>query len=286
MGDGVRLQRACAAAGLVAIVVVGVTLVSALNGLVARAVPTVEVFIAIAVGSVALASLVEGAVSALRQARRQRRLVAQVRAAAVDESGGVVVVEDRDPLAFCAGLLHPRVFVSTGALDLLSADELAAVLDHELHHARRHDPLRALLGHALAEALFFVPAASRLADRHAAALELTADAAAAADRRRRSALAAAMLAVPADVAAERVDRLLGGPVRAGVDPAAVVGATASLSLMAAGGFVLVDEALVRFVLHEVPPEPLTALMSAGPLLLGGLGLCLARRRRAAERVTA
>jgi hypothetical protein len=47
--------------------------------------------------------------------------------------------------------------------------------------------------------------------------------------------------------------------------------------MAAGAAVLIDEALVRFVLHQTPPEPLTALFSAGPLLLGAAGLCLARR---------
>jgi Zn-dependent protease with chaperone function len=276
--EAVRLQRMCAGAGMVAIAVVSVTLVSALNGLVARAVPPVEVVIAIAAGSVALASVFEGATSLVRQARRHRRLVARLRSGAVSASGRIVVIEDQEPVAFCGGLLRPRVFVSTGARRHLDAEELAAVLVHERHHARRRDPLRALLGRALADALFFVPQADRLAARHADLLELSADAAAAVDERRRSALAGAMLAVPS-VAAERVDGLLGRRLEAGFPRAAVLPAAGTLSLMAAGAFVLVDEALVRFVLHEVPPEPLTALLSAGPLLLGGLGLCVVRRVR-------
>ena len=47
--------------------------------------------------------------------------------------------------------------------------------------------------------------------------------------------------------------------------------------MAVGAAVLLDEALVRFVLHQAPPEPLTALLSVGPLLCGAAGMCAARR---------
>lgn len=68
-----------------------------------------------------------------------------------------VISEDR-PQAFCAGLLRPRVYVSTGALELLDDPAVAAVLAHERHHARRHDPLRLACGRVLAGGLFFVPA--------------------------------------------------------------------------------------------------------------------------------
>ena len=276
--DVARQQRLCVVVATSALLLMAVALVAALNGLVGQHVPPVEIGVAIAVGSIALASLFEGAASVVRQARRHRRLVALLRATAVDQRGHVLVVEDPEPLAFCAGLLRPQVFVSTGAYDRLRPDQLAAVLDHEDHHAGRRDPLRALLGGALADALFYVPAARRLTDRHAALLDLAADAAAT-GRGRRGALAGAMLAVPAGVSSERVDRLLGDKARWGFSPAAVLTTVASLSLMAAGAGVLLDEAFVRFVLHQAPPEPLTALLSAGPLLCGAAGLCAARRIR-------
>lgn len=79
---------------------------------------------------------------------------------------GVVVVEDRRPQAFCAGLLRPRVYVSTAAVALLDESALDAVIAHEFHHARRRDPLRLAVGRVLVRALFFMPGLAGLARRH------------------------------------------------------------------------------------------------------------------------
>jgi Zn-dependent protease with chaperone function len=65
----------------------------------------------------------------------------------------IVVVAGAAPIAFCSGLLRPRIFVSQGALRRLSAAELLAVVAHESHHADRRDPLRLLIGRALASLL-------------------------------------------------------------------------------------------------------------------------------------
>ena len=117
----------------------------------------------------------------------------------------VAIVPGGRPLAFCAGLLRPRVYVSSGAVERLSADALAAVVEHEAHHAARRDPLRILVARAIGEAYSL----TALPRREQALAELAADAAAV---RRRGAgpLAAALLAFDAsDVAPERVDRLAG-----------------------------------------------------------------------------
>ncbi|MFI9843633.1 M56 family metallopeptidase [Nonomuraea sp. NPDC051941] len=62
-----------------------------------------------------------------------------------------------EPLAFCAGMLRPRVYVSAGLAKRLSDDELRAVLCHEAAHARRRDPLRRVLLSAATDVLFFLP---------------------------------------------------------------------------------------------------------------------------------
>ncbi len=49
------------------------------------------------------------------------------------------------PTAFCAGLLRPRVCVTTALYDLLAQEEVEAVLRHERYHLQRRDPLRTLL---------------------------------------------------------------------------------------------------------------------------------------------
>lgn len=60
-------------------------------------------------------------------------------------TGRIDLIEMPIPLAFCYGLLRPRIALTTGLRTLLAPDELAAVLQHERAHLRRYDPLRAWL---------------------------------------------------------------------------------------------------------------------------------------------
>jgi Peptidase family M48 len=154
---------------------------------------------------------------------------------------GAWVIDDDHPQAFCAGLLRPRVYLSTGALELLDAPALAAVLAHERQHARRQDPLRLACSRVLMAGLFFIPALRRLTQRQHALAELSADEAAllsiGGDR---SALASAMLsfsrAGDADavgVDPERIDHLLGERVQWGLPVALCLGAAAGLSTLIA-----------------------------------------------------
>jgi Zn-dependent protease with chaperone function len=100
------------------------------------------------------------------------------------------------PVAFCAGLLRPTVFVSEGALVALAEPELLAVLCHEADHARRHEPLRRAARTAAAEVLTFLPIVGWWSERQIARSELSADAAA--ERVvGRSALAGALLVMTA-----------------------------------------------------------------------------------------
>ena len=71
------------------------------------------------------------------------------------------------------GLLRPRVYVSTGALERLGEAELAAVVAHEAHHAARRDPLRILVARAIGDAYSL----GALPRREQALAELAADAA-------------------------------------------------------------------------------------------------------------
>ena len=132
-----------------------------------------------------------------------------------------LVIRDERPHAFCAGLLRPQVYVSTGAVAMLDEATLEAVLAHERHHARRRDPLRLAAGRVLARSVFFVPGLRELVSRQQALAELSADeSAVSAAAGNRSALARAMLmfsdasapdsAVGIDPA--RVDHLLGEPL--------------------------------------------------------------------------
>jgi hypothetical protein len=155
-----------------------------------------------------------------RQVRAQRRLLRALPVAgALPDHPAVSVIEAGTPLAFCAGWLRPRVYVSTAVLDRLSAAELRAVLAHEQHHRALRDPLRLAVGRVLCQALFFLPVLRPLHDRYGEVAELSADAAAVAAADGAAApLASAMLALAANpsgdvvgISPERVDSLLGRP---------------------------------------------------------------------------
>jgi hypothetical protein len=154
---------------------------------------------------------------------------------------GAWLVDDERPQAFCAGLFHPRVYCSTGTLELLDAPALAAVLAHERHHASRHDPLRLACGRALVAGLFYIPAVRRLVDRQHALAEISADEAAVITAGGdRSALASAILSFSqassdraVGVDPERIDYLIGEHPRWRLPLALCIGAAATLSLLVA-----------------------------------------------------
>jgi len=118
--------------------------------------------------------------SLLREALRQRAFVRRLPTDQRRMDGtGVLVIPSRRPLAFCAGLLRPRIVISDGLLDLLSERELQSVIAHERHHARRRDPLRRALAQAMCHAFWFIPALRTTASTQVTISELAADAVAA-----------------------------------------------------------------------------------------------------------
>ncbi len=98
------------------------------------------------------------------------------------------------PAAYCYGLVHPRIAITTGLLAQLDEVELIAVIAHERQHLHRRDPLRYLLLHTLSAAAFMVPVSAAIRLRQEARIELAADRAALTVAPP-GALAAALLAV-------------------------------------------------------------------------------------------
>jgi hypothetical protein len=132
--------------------------------------------------------------------------------------GLIVFTHDR-PEAFTAGLLRPRLYLSSDALRAENT-ELAAVIEHEFYHCHRYDPLRLLIVQVLSDAFFFLPAVRRLSDRYNQLAELAADDAAVSKGASRGTLASALLtfgegARPGvvGIAPERVDHLCGDDTR-------------------------------------------------------------------------
>ena len=237
-------------------------------------------------------TLTRGVRSASRQIRGCRRFLATIEVVGEREICGVrlLVVSGSDIQAFCAGLARPRVYVSTGTLDLVSEAQLMAVVAHEAHHARRRDPLRLLLAAALADGLFFLPALRQMGTRYADLAELAADEAAiasgGADHLAGALLRFDELGGPGVVGIhpERVDHLLGSPPRWKL-PLVAVG-SALLTLVAVSALVLSAPTMAggaRYSLVQLAAQSCMLAMVFGPILaLAGLGI-LGRRAIVAHR---
>jgi beta-lactamase regulating signal transducer with metallopeptidase domain len=136
--------------------------------------------------------LVAGLLVALtQQSWRQHRLDASLAArhADVDERlrslvhglgliGRVDVLPDQAVAAFCGGLLRPRIYLSRGLVELLTLEELEAVLRHERHHLTRRDPLRYFVADLVEHLAAFFPALLTVSDRVRIQAEVAADQAA------------------------------------------------------------------------------------------------------------
>lgn len=255
--------------------------------------------LALALGALALASLVLGMRSARRQLAADRRYLAGLpisdQAIAV-EGTSCRVIEMSDPQAFCAGYLRPQVYLSRGAVEHLNREEMRAVVGHELHHARRRDPLRLLLARSLADGLFFIPLLRRSSERYAALGELAADEAAV--RRlggRRPPLASALLKLsprrpqPASVvgiAPERVDHLMGDPDAGRWQLPRSLASRSVLVLLALAGLLVATAHGVLVANLDVPillAAGCMVAMIAGPIALAVGTVVISRRALRARR---
>lgn len=87
----------------------------------------------------------------------------------------VRVSETPHTVAFTAGWMRPRVYVSSTLVQSLTAAELRAVLAHEAVHVRRRDPLRLSLLRLVACVLFWLPALRHVVRDLSDEVELSAD---------------------------------------------------------------------------------------------------------------
>jgi Zn-dependent protease with chaperone function len=137
--------------------------------------------------------------------------------------GKATIFEDPRPLAFTAGLLRPRIFLSTKLLENLDEEELRVVVLHESHHQRSKDPLKSLAVSFVSDFLFFLPVSKFLKKAYWLESETAADARSVEPREDPLAIVGLLLKVRKldglqaswffDPTTERVKRLLGEQTR-------------------------------------------------------------------------
>ncbi|MGH8823262.1 MAG: M56 family metallopeptidase [Jiangellaceae bacterium] len=163
-----------------------------------------------------LATVVTGRVAfcvtrTLRRARRRRRAHAAGLAlvARRNDDLDALVITHHGPAAYCLASPRPAIVVTTGALEVLHAEELTAVLAHEREHLRQRHHLTVAIAQALTNAFPRLPVLRHAADEIARLVEMAADDAAG-SHTSRDRLATALLAL-ADASAPPAALAAGGP---------------------------------------------------------------------------
>ncbi|WP_395107647.1 M56 family metallopeptidase [Actinomadura sp. SCN-SB] len=136
--------------------------------------------------------LVFASLTAARQRRRHRealRILARHR-----RDLGALVIDHAQPMAYCLPGRHRCVVVSSGALDRLNTEQLAAVLAHEHAHLHGRHDLALNISRALSRAFPAVPLFEAARDEITRLIELLADDMAA-RHHNRTTLAAALVTV-------------------------------------------------------------------------------------------
>ncbi|MEF3306056.1 M56 family metallopeptidase [Paenibacillus sp. GYB003] len=87
----------------------------------------------------------------------------------------LAVIAHSAPLAFTMGLYRPHIVVSSGLIELLSDEELGAVLHHERHHQASRDPLRSFVLGLCASVVWYLPILKWTSGQFRIARELLAD---------------------------------------------------------------------------------------------------------------
>lgn len=90
----------------------------------------------------------------------------------------IVYTAQPDAFSFCMGWLRPRIVVSVGLLEQVSASELTAILAHERHHQQQRDPLRLLVMMLIKSILYPLPAIHDFHHTFLTLIEIEADEAA------------------------------------------------------------------------------------------------------------
>ena len=236
---------------------------------------------ALVMGGAGLAVLVLAAVEIFRQLWRLhqvRRLMATFPRASAEPPRppgaplrALVVLGTEEPCCFTIGLFHPVVVVSTGLLQLLGPDELAAALTHEAAHARHLGPLRQLAASVATSAVFFVPVLRDLAQAAQLQEELGADRAAVARYGKAALLSAlqVLLAapqVPDDPRAalssmarpamlqKRLEALSGDYPRIALHRPRLVASVAGVALLALVGFAVPSQVTAPVPLQAHPVD--------------------------------
>lgn len=92
-----------------------------------------------------------------------------------DLENKIVVYKSEQPSAFCIGIVRPKIFISSGMVQLLNKTEIEAVILHEEYHLRHKNNVMLFIFNTFSYILFFFPLIKDLKKQYEIYEEIEAD---------------------------------------------------------------------------------------------------------------
>ena len=86
-----------------------------------------------------------------------------------------IVISHPAPMAITMGFMQPKIVISTGLINLLTNDELKAVIAHEMYHKENRDPLKDIFISLCASTIGYIPILKWFNQQYRIIQELLAD---------------------------------------------------------------------------------------------------------------
>ncbi len=87
----------------------------------------------------------------------------------------VRLIDVSAPLAFCFGIINPKIYLSTTVVQLMTVEELKAILLHEKHHLDNRDSMTFFLGRLIENLFLFFPLTTEIINGFRVRREIAAD---------------------------------------------------------------------------------------------------------------
>lgn len=87
----------------------------------------------------------------------------------------IVLFDDPKPQAFCLGIVHPKIYISTSLIRIMNIKELEAILLHEKYHLNKNHNLFLVIFSLINNLFLFFPFINDLYKRYMVKKEIEAD---------------------------------------------------------------------------------------------------------------
>lgn len=109
------------------------------------------------------------------QLYKEKKLTTEMNQLYGSEQEEMMVLSHPTPMAITMGLVRPKIIFTTGLINLLTHDELKAVIAHEQYHKVHRDPLKIFLLSLSSSMIWYIPIQKWFHQKYSVIQEVLAD---------------------------------------------------------------------------------------------------------------